>query len=348
MSILRAQAGHDLGTPAKVLDRAALAGDIRRLSVVADHRAWLAIAREWSLVAGSITAAVATGNPVVYLLAGAFIATRQHAMLILMHEAAHGRLTRNRELNDTLGDLFLGLPSNVLLRRYRIRHAAHHRHANDRTLDPDRATIEADDQWQFPRTRSSGLWVFARDFLGLNSGRTAKVVTKYAPWPVVAARVMGGPSDAAPADAPATNAELLRVALYGVALGSLLAATGGWWVYLALWILPSLTVLPALLRLRGISEHEGDMGTDEVTVSRHVHANWAEALLISPFHINHHVAHHLFPSVPWYNLPALHARLLEEPAYRDRLITAPSYTGPGGVVDELMPRVEAKRLVLAT
>jgi len=337
MPILRTTAGHTLGMPTRVIDRSKVAEDVRALSKVSNLRGALSIAREWGLVAASITAALITGNVWVWLVAGFFIATRQHAMLVLMHDAAHGRLVQNRRLNDFLGDVLLGLPSNVLLRRYRIRHAAHHRYANDRTQDPDRATIEADDQWQFPRTRASAIGVFVRDFLGMNAGRTLKVMVHYAPWPVVAARFRSTDDTPSPGDAPATNAELGRIALYLAGLITFLALTGGWWVYLALWVLPSVTVLPALLRLRGISEHEGNVGTNEVSVSRHVHAGPAEALIISPFHINYHVAHHLFPSVPWYNLPALHARLMLEPAYRDSLITAPSYTGPGGVIDELMP-----------
>lgn len=348
MPILSRTAGHTLGTPTRVMDRSALADDVRALSQVSDHRAVAAILREWVLVGLGVGAALGTGHPIVWLIAGAFIATRQHAMLVLMHDAAHHRLFRSRWLNDAAGDLLLALPSNVLLRRYRIRHAAHHRFANDRVRDPDRATIEADDQWQFPRTRGSALGVFARDLVGLNAPRAARVVAFYAPWPVVVARLTGGATKSAPADAPATTRELVLVGVYVAALVGLLTLTGGWLTYLVLWVVPSLTVLPALLRLRGISEHEGDVGTDEVGVSRHVHAGPAEALVISPFHINHHVAHHLFPSVPWYNLPALHARLLEEPAYRDRLVTAPSYTGPGGVVDELMPRAGARPSVLAT
>ena len=341
MTKSRTNAGHDLGMPTRVLDRKALSADIRRLSRVSGLRSVLAIAGEWGLIAASIGYAVSSDNPFVWMATGAFVATRQHALLILMHDAAHGRLFQNRKLNDAVGDLFLGLPNNVLMRRYRIRHAAHHRYANDRTRDPDRTTIEADDQWQFPRSRRSGIGVFLRDLLGMNASRTARVVVHYAPWPALMARLPWVEASEAPADAPATNAEAARVALYGMALVAGLVATGGWLAYLALWILPSLTVLPALLRLRGIAEHEGHVGTNEVSVSRHVHAGMVEGFLVSPFHINFHTAHHLFPSVPWYNLPALHARLLEEAAYRDRLVEAPSYTGPGGVLDELMPSEDA-------
>ncbi len=334
----RTMAGHDLGRPTRVLDRGVLSHDVRRLSQVSNLRGALAIAREWALVTTLIAVALVSRDPLVWVGAGALIATRQHALLILMHDAAHGRLMRGRALNDAVGDLFLALPNNVMLRRYRIRHSAHHGFANDRARDPDRATIAADDQWQFPRDRVSGTMVFLRDLAGLNAGRTMRVVAHYAPWPVLMAGLRKATDGVDPADAPATRAEAARVGIYLVALSAGLFLTGGWWVYLALWILPSMTVLPALLRLRGISEHEGDVGTDEVSVSRHVEAGMAEAFVISPFHINYHAAHHLFPSVPWYNLPALHARLMEEAAYRDRLVIASSYTGPNGVLDALMPR----------
>jgi fatty acid desaturase len=341
-------AGHDLGRPSRVLDRGVLSADVRRLSQVSNLRGALAIAREWSLIAGLVTAAVLSGEPLVWGIAGVLIATRQHALLILMHDAAHGRLMRGRALNDAVGDLFLALPNNVMLRRYRIRHSAHHGFANDRTRDPDRTTIAADDQWHFPRARLSGITVFLRDLLGLNSGRAMRVVTLYAPWPVLMAGLWKTQEAVEPADAPATRAEAVRVGLYVVALSAGLVLSGGWAVYLALWVLPSMTVLPALLRLRGISEHEGDMGTDEVSVSRHVEAGMAEAFVISPFHINYHTAHHLFPSVPWYNLPALHARLMEEAAYRERLVCASSYTGPGGVLDTLMPSTTESKATLGT
>ena len=338
MSDLRPSGGHSLGRPVRVLDRGALAADVRALSGVSAPRAALAIGREWLLIAVAIGVAVQSAHPLAWIGAGLFVGSRQHALLVLMHEAAHHRLCRSREWNDWIGDLLLALPNNVLLRRYRVLHAAHHRFANDRHLDPDRRTIEADDQWWFPRARASAAGVFLRDLTGLNASRMARVVAMYAPWPVVGAHLRPPAPPVGRADAPATRSELARIGVYLGLLGALLAVTGGVWAYLALWVVPSLTVLPALLRLRGISEHEGDVGVDEVSVSRHVQAGVAEGFLLAPFHINFHVAHHLFPSVPWYNLPALHARLLAEPAYRERLVAVPSYTGPGGVVDVLMPR----------
>ena len=334
---------HSLGRPTPVIDRSALSADVRALSRLSPGRGLLAIVREWLLVGASVFVAVETGHPLVWLIAGAFIATRQHAMLVLMHEASHFRITGHRTLDDTLSDLLLALPNHLLTRRYRLRHNAHHRHANDRVQDPDRAAVVADEQWWFPRPRRSAAVVFARDLLGINIPRFVALLPHYSPWSALLACF---DADSEPA-ARATRAEWVRILVYGVVLLTGLAASGGWLAYVLLWIVPGLTALPALLRLRGISEHDGDVGTDEVSVSRHVHAGIAEGLLLAPFHINHHVAHHLFPSVPWYNLPALHARLLEVPDYRGRLVTAPSYTGPGGVVDQLMPVEESLRTVPA-
>ena len=41
-----------------------------------------------------------------------------------------------------------------------------------------------------------------------------------------------------------------------------------------------------------------------------------EALFILPRNIGYHIEHHWYPSVPFYNLPAFHARLMEDGSYR--------------------------------
>lgn len=320
--------------PPRVVDRAPLRETVRRLSRVDTGRSLRAVAAEWGMVAAAAGAAVWSGHPLAWVLAGAFIATRQHAMLVLMHDGAHHRLIATRRWNDAASDLLLALPNNVLTRRYRVRHHLHHRHTNHPLLDPDRQTIARDDQWWFPRSRGSAALVFARDVLGLNAGRMMAVMTHYSPWPAVLAHLHSPDADRADATV-ASREETVRVLAFTAVLAAVLTLTGAWLHYLALWVLPSMTVLPALLRLRGIAEHEGDVGHDEVSVSRHVDAGWLESFVLAPRHIRYHVAHHLFPSVPWYNLPELHSRLMQQPEYAARLVTRPSYTGPGGVLDHL-------------
>ncbi len=314
--------------PRTVVDRSAVAADVRRLSQLSTGRSLAAIGREWGLIAAIVAGVLALQHPLAWVVGVVVIATRQHALLILMHEAAHKRLLPHRAANDAVSDLLLAFPLNVSTSRYRRLHGKHHRHTNH-DGDPDRETIAGDDQWHFPRSRASALGVALRDLTGLNLPRTLRAFGLYAPWTSLLERMQGNHKTGL------SNAEIGRLAVVQAVVLGALAATNGWLVFAVLWVLPTATVLPLLLRIRGVAEHEGVPGGDEVQETRHVDAGPIEAFFLSPFHINHHTAHHLFPSVPWYNLPALHARLLEEPAYASRLVSAPSYTGPGGVFDAL-------------
>ena len=41
-----------------------------------------------------------------------------------------------------------------------------------------------------------------------------------------------------------------------------------------------------------------------------------ERCFFAPHNINHHIEHHLFPGVPFYNLPKLSAALMRDETYR--------------------------------
>jgi fatty acid desaturase len=77
--------------------------------------------------------------------------------------------------------------------------------------------------------------------------------------------------------------------------------------YLVLWILPLVTVVQAILRLRAIAEHGAttDFSSPLTAARTNVAPAWLE-WLIFPHHVNYHVEHHLYASVPHYHLPALH------------------------------------------
>ena len=72
-----------------------------------------------------------------------------------------------------------------------------------------------------------------------------------------------------------------------------------------LWILPLVTVVQAILRLRAIAEHGAttDFSSPLTAARTNVLPAWLEWLLF-PHHVNYHIEHHLYASVPHYNLPA--------------------------------------------
>ena len=86
--------------------------------------------------------------------------------------------------------------------------------------------------------------------------------------------------------------------------------------YAVLWLLPLLTVLQPILRLRAIAEHGAVTDLSSPLTAARCNrtfgslGNWFARALIFPHHVNYHLEHHLYPAVPHYHLPALH-RLLQ-------------------------------------
>jgi fatty acid desaturase len=80
--------------------------------------------------------------------------------------------------------------------------------------------------------------------------------------------------------------------------------------YLVLWVLPLVTVVQAILRLRAIAEHGAttDFSSPLTAARTNVAPAWLE-WLIFPHHVNYHIEHHLYASVPHYHLPALHREM---------------------------------------
>ena len=104
-----------------------------------------------------------------------------------------------------------------------------------------------------------------------------------------------------------------------LALGCLIAALTYfhvWTVFLLLWVVPMMSWLKVALRLRTIGEHYGLEYDHMLRQTRTTYPNLLEKLLIAPKNIGYHLDHHLYPSVPFYNLPALHRALQAHDEFR--------------------------------
>ena len=93
-----------------------------------------------------------------------------------------------------------------------------------------------------------------------------------------------------------------------------------------LWLAPWMTVWRVINRLRAIAEHGGMTRSSDRRLTTHVvHQSWLARFWMVPFNTGWHLAHHVDMGVPFRNLPALHAELvdagwvtpeLEYPSYR--------------------------------
>ncbi|REJ96648.1 MAG: hypothetical protein DWQ34_03755 [Planctomycetota bacterium] len=286
---------------------------IRRLSVLKPGVAVAHVFLEWVLIIPAIWAAYAVyrwnvyAGVVAYFFAWAWVGARQHALAILMHEGAHYRLFPRKWLNDLFAELFTAWPIMISVRAYRQHHFAHHRQPN---TDDDPDWILRDDQdWQFPKSRAGLAKVFLFDVLGLNMKDQMRFFNRYF-YP----------------RGRKIWLDYLSWVYYAALFGTL------WYfsllpVYLMYWLVPLLTSLKAVLRMRTIAEHYGLEYDHPLRQTRTTYPGLLGKLFISPKNIGLHLDHHLYPSVPFYNLPALHRELLDVEEFKSQAHLTHTYRG---------------------
>ena len=285
--------------PRPVAFAAALAGDYLLLAVVIGAMVSLA----W--------------QPAFWLLlplAWLVIAARQHAILVLMHDATHGLAARNRTINEIVGELLCGAPMLVTMSKYRIDHLQHHRTVNG-PEDPDwRRKLDDDAEaayWMFPR-QESALRFIGWSWLGSVRYllRSFTHLSKSAP----ATAAADSPQDASPL--PRRIQRARQVLYLSLAIG--LTWFGGWALFLLLWLAPILLVLPLIMRIRSIAEHFAVPNDTQLDATRTIRCGWLEAFLLAPHQVNYHLDHHLQAAVSFAELPTLHQRFLEVTDYREQ------------------------------
>lgn len=279
-----------------------------RLSKRSSWRGLMLIAGAWAVILGAGALFIAFPNPLTYVLAVMLIGARQLGLAILGHDAAHGALHSNLKINDWAADWLCNAPTGGSVKRYRPYHLQHHKFT-EQPEDPDLGLSAP-----FPITRVSLRRKIIRDLTG-------QTFFKQRIRPYIDAWFFGKKMNP---PRVADNPGLRFWIVNGAAIAAL-TATGYWWAWLALWIVPMATWLPLVTRLRNIAEH-AMVGTeaDPFTHARTTLANPIERLFIAPFWVHYHGEHHVFMHVPCYNLPETH-RLLMEKGYGPRMRIARGY-----------------------
>jgi fatty acid desaturase len=283
----------------------ALPAEVRALSRLRPWRGVAQIALEWALIAAPIWACHRFFSWPLYLITVIWVGARQHALVILMHEAVHYRLWPDKRVNDALGDVTTAWPLFLEVASYREKHFAHHRHVNTPD-DPDWISAQGLFEYRFPKRGWELGLIFVATLLGFGAYRQVQTLLFYR------------------APARPTRPRYAQLAFH-VAVFTALALAGALPLYLAYWLVPLVTWTRWIIYLRFVAEHALDRQGDVVTVTRTVLPSLLGRLLVVPGNIHYHIEHHLYPSVPFYNLPALHRALMRDPAHRARAQVFPGF-----------------------
>ncbi len=277
---------------------------VQRLSQVSAWRSAWSVLQEFIVLGALIAAALYWWTWWAVIPCVILIGTRQHALFVLAHESAHYRLFERRWLNDLAGRVCASV-QGLSMRTYRVIHRLHHNNLYTE-LDPDTALHGG-----YPRGKAYLVKKLLKDLSGLTAWKTYAYFLGGAPalntQTKVAIRPLDDTSGKLREEARQDRNTVIFVHLLFLALFS----WAGFIVeYLVLWILPLVTVVQAILRLRAIAEHGAttDFSSPLTAARTNLVPAWLGWLMF-PHNVNYHIEHHLYASVPQHNLPALHREL---------------------------------------
>lgn len=216
------------------------------------------------------------------------IGNRYYALFIIGHDGMHRRLFPSIKRNDFWTDLLVFAPIGAITRLNNRNHLAHHLHlATPR--DPDRHKHAC-----FNKAEHLSFLLYLCG-LGSVGQSAAAVFLKRTPK-----------EEKSPSSGGYCSRDFALLAGWFLALAGGLTWLIGWWAYPVLWLLPVYLFMFLGDNLRAFAEHshpEADSVADGHRLTTFVSSPF-ERMLIAPMNMNFHAAHHLWPSIPYYNLPA--------------------------------------------
>lgn len=283
------------------------------------HRHSLAMAYDWIIIFATIYGCIQYFNPITYLLAILIIGARMHALAILMHDATHYRYLKNRKWSDLITNVLTMYPLFTSIEQYRQNHLRHHHHLNT-DHDPDWVAKLGKRAFTFPKTKREFI-VTLLSYLVLYQGIMDAI------WFL---KRFGSP-EAKAKKKPGNN--IARILFFVLLFAGL--SIGGLWKYYALfWVVPYLSTFFMYQYIRSVAEHYGELAYDHLlTSTRTVKPNLLERFFIAPHEVGYHIEHHLYPGVPFYNLPKLHQVLMEDSDFSGKAHITQGYVK--GLLNEL-------------
>jgi fatty acid desaturase len=250
-------------------------------------------------------------SPVAYVLGAFWIGFRQYALFIMGHDGAHWCLHTNHKINDWLSRWFILGPMFMSLEDGRRNHLEHHKTLGT-AADPDR--------YLHSLSNKNSVSAFLLFCSGLATfGKTVrKVTTVRQPAKDVSAQ---SAEDSTEKDNSAFLLFIKQRIPILVAQPPIIALF--WFCQIPLWLYPLLWIAPIYFgvflpdEIRAFCDHAIPSVPDEaVDVNRLVsfEPTWLEAMVYSPYNMNYHAEHHIWPGVPYYNRPQVYQFLKSHPA----------------------------------
>lgn len=307
---------------------------LRELSELRPFLAIRDVLFHWIMIIGAWTVVALWPN--VYTIVGCFfvVGINFYGLYIILHDGMHRRLFSSIRRNDFWNDVLMMGSIGAITRLNRHNHMKHH-YVTCLPDDPDRFKYVHDGKEPF-----MPLVIFL-------SGLASVI-------PVARNVFSGRAHSERPASARQryTARDFAIILVWQSALIGGLSYFIGWWAYPALWLALAYALGYRADMVRVFCEHSmmtSDAAADESMRLITYESFWLEKLFFAPRNMNYHMVHHLWTSIPYYNLPKADRFIRDSAAVRngdERLIWRPSYVGY--LLSYLRWRLHEGRTVLAT
>ncbi|MGC9504147.1 fatty acid desaturase [Baaleninema sp.] len=292
---------------------------VRQWLAVQPKRAYRELALDWLIVLVGLVLVATIPSIWTYIAAFVLVGTSQYKLFILAHDAIHGALHPNRSLNDNLARWLVYGPMFMALEDARRNHLNHHRYMGTPD-DPDRylhTFAGKNSPLQF-LLYCSGFATF---------GKTVLKVTPFGKLLDASNHNPQTPETQISSDrtsTPPTGSLLgeyfqqrIPVLLWQpLLILAFLLSPLPVWAYLLLWVAPIFFLVFVPDEIRAFCDHAVLAYPDDTCDLKRLisfRPPWWEAQIFSPHHMNYHAEHHLWPSMPHYNLAKAH-RLIRDRA----------------------------------
>ena len=265
---------------------------VKELSQLRAHVAVLDTAVCWGSILCALMLCALIPTWWMVLIAIPLIGTRYYGLFIIAHDGFHRRIFKNSNWNDLFADLLLCAPVGAITRINKRNHLGHHSHFASE-VDPDRY-----------KYRCFGKTTVIELFSALSG--VGSVIRNLSNVYLRRAKTENVLEGADPAESEGYKARDLAI----LAFDQILIIGGlsyfiGWWAYPVLWLFPVYIFAYLGDTVRSFCEHshpQHDTAADEHRLITYV-SGPIERLFFSPMNMNLHTTHHLWPSIPYYNLP---------------------------------------------
>lgn len=286
-----------------IADQAAMRLAIRDELPISSASTWRSvrdIVLDWMVIGLAVWTTVGTAGWAAPL-AIVVIGNRQRALGNLLHEASHQNLSPRRDINDMIARLLLAAPLFNSLSLYRSQHARHHAWLGDPAHDPDfiACTANDNDQWFNVYIRvllTSPVW--AGSLLGNLTGKRL------------------------------SRRQWLAIVFWWICFETLLAVLLDIyvaWLFFLLWMIARGTVFHAVTTFREMTDHYGLTPKGIFQYTREIPTHGFISILLHPHCNGYHLTHHLYPHIPYHQLPRAHALLMRNSMFLRRAVICHTY-----------------------